>query len=59
LREFISANIVDLKYEHTVIDNASSDKTEEIVEQFALSVLRIKLVVNSRNIGVPQNILKD
>jgi hypothetical protein len=55
----MSANMVGLKYEHTVIDNASSDKPVEIVEQFALSVSRIKLVVNSRNVGVPQNILKD
>ena len=58
LREFMSANMVGIKYEHIVIDNASSDKTVEIVEQFARSDSRIKLVVNSRNIGAPQNILR-
>ncbi len=54
----MSANMIDVTYEHIVIDNASSDKTVEIVERFALSDSRIKLVVNSRNIGAPQNILR-
>lgn len=58
LREFMSASMAGVKYEHIVIDNASSDKTVEIVERFARSDSRIKLVVNSRNIGAPQNILR-
>lgn len=58
LQEFMSSNMVGVKYEHLIIDNASTDKTVEFVERFALSDSRIKLVVNSRNIGAPQNILR-
>lgn len=58
LREFMSSNMNGVDYEHIIIDNASTDRTVEIVESFARTDFRIKLIVNSRNIGAPQNILR-
>jgi glycosyltransferase involved in cell wall biosynthesis len=58
LQEFMSSNMVGVRYDHIIIDNASTDKTVKYVERFALSDPRIKLVVNSRNIGAPRNIYR-
>jgi len=38
-------------YEHVFIDNASEDKTVEILEGIAKTNKRIKVIVNSRNFG--------
>jgi len=38
-------------YEHIFIDNASKDKTVEILKSFAKKDKRIKIIVNSRNFG--------
>lgn len=39
------------EYEHIFIDNASTDKTVDILRSFAKEDKRIKIIVNSRNFG--------
>lgn len=39
------------RYEHIFIDNASQDKTVQVLKQLATSDKNIKLIVNSRNFG--------
>jgi glycosyltransferase involved in cell wall biosynthesis len=58
VREFMRTELSHVKYEHLIIDNASTDKTVKIIENFARTDKRVKLIVNSRNIGAPQNILR-
>jgi glycosyltransferase involved in cell wall biosynthesis len=48
----------NLNYEHIIIDNCSSDSTVEKVSLEAKSDLRIKLIVNSRNIGASKSIYR-
>jgi len=38
-------------YEHIFIDNASTDRTVEIVKRLAAEDKRVKLIVNTRNFG--------
>ncbi len=45
------ARIVDLEYEHILIDNASSDRTVDILRQIALKDAHVKVIINSRNFG--------
>lgn len=44
------AGIVD-DYEHICIDNASTDKTVQILKAIAISDKKVKIIVNSRNFG--------
>ena len=39
------------QYEHIFIDNASTDRTVELVKALAATDPRIKLIVNARNFG--------
>ena len=41
----------DYTYEHIFIDNASTDKTVDILKQIAQKDKNIKLIINSRNYG--------
>jgi glycosyltransferase involved in cell wall biosynthesis len=58
LSAFMGSQLIGVEYEHLIIDNASTDRTVEIIEAFTKKDSRIKLIVNSRNIGAPQNILR-
>ena len=58
LKDFMAVSLPSVMYEHIIIDNASTDRTVEISEKLARSDSKIKIVVNSRNIGAPQNILR-
>jgi glycosyltransferase involved in cell wall biosynthesis len=42
----------DYDYEHIFIDNASQDKTVQILEWIAQKDLKVKVIVNARNFGV-------
>jgi len=44
-------DVLDYDYEHILIDNASSDKTVEIIRSLAENDKHIKAIVNSRNFG--------
>lgn len=58
LKNFMATSLPSLEYEHIIIDNASTDSTVEIAEKLAKNDNRIKIIVNNRNIGAPQNILR-
>ena len=58
LKLFMESHLAGVEYEHLIIDNASTDNTVAIIETYAINDMRIKLIVNSRNIGAPQNILR-
>ena len=47
----VFAKLPDYDYEHIFIDNASKDKTVEILKKIAQEDKRIKIIVNARNFG--------
>ena len=48
----IFQNLQDYSYEHIFIDNASKDKTVDILKKIAAEDKNIKVIVNTRNFGV-------
>jgi glycosyltransferase involved in cell wall biosynthesis len=44
-------NKLDYLYEHIYIDNASTDRTEEILRKLAAQDPRVKVILNTRNFG--------
>lgn len=48
----------ELSYEHIIIDNNSLDQTAEIVASVAATDSRVRLIVNSRNIGASRSIFR-
>ena len=47
----VFAQLEGYQYEHVFIDNASTDKTVEILKRMALQDNNIKVIVNARNFG--------
>jgi glycosyltransferase involved in cell wall biosynthesis len=47
----VMAGVRRYRYEHIFIDNASSDRTVEIVRRLAAKDRNVKLIVNTRNFG--------
>ena len=45
------ATVSDLDYDHLFIDNASTDRTVEILRELAATDKRVKVIVNTRNFG--------
>jgi glycosyltransferase involved in cell wall biosynthesis len=45
------AGLPQYRYEHIIIDNASSDGTVEILRGIAKNDPNVKIIVNSRNFG--------
>src|SRR6188474_775180 len=45
------ATVSDLEYDHLFIDNASTDRTVEILRELASSDKRVRVIVNTRNFG--------
>ena len=56
VRSVMTQELPDYNYEHIFVDNNSDDSTVEKIKSFAFSDPRIKLIVNSRNIGPFRNI---
>ena len=56
VRSVMTQELPEYNYEHIFVDNSSEDSTVEIIKNFATSDSRIKLIVNSRNIGPFRNI---
>jgi glycosyltransferase involved in cell wall biosynthesis len=44
-------SLPDYEYDHLFIDNASTDKTVEILRELAAADRRVKVIVNTRNFG--------
>jgi glycosyltransferase involved in cell wall biosynthesis len=47
----VFATLPDYRYEHIFIDNASRDRTVEILKGIAAADRNVKIIVNSRNFG--------
>ncbi|MDP3588626.1 MAG: glycosyltransferase family 2 protein [Sulfuricurvum sp.] len=47
----VFANLPEYQYEHVFIDNASEDRTVEILRAIAQSDTNIKVIINARNFG--------
>jgi glycosyltransferase involved in cell wall biosynthesis len=47
----VMAGLGNYRYEHVFIDNASTDRTVEILKRIAATDTNVKLIVNSRNFG--------
>jgi glycosyltransferase involved in cell wall biosynthesis len=58
LRQVMEQNCPGIEYEHIIIDNCSSDRTAEIAIEASKGDSRIKVVVNSRNIGASRSIYR-
>lgn len=55
LREVMHKNCPEVEYEHIFADNSSTDNTVEILRSLASTDPRIKVIVNSRNVGPFRN----
>jgi glycosyltransferase involved in cell wall biosynthesis len=55
LREVMESKLPEYLYEHIFSDNSSSDKTVRILKELALKDKRVKIIVNSRNVGPFRN----
>lgn len=47
----VFAHLPEYQYEHIFIDNASTDKTVDIIREISQKDKNIKLIINSRNFG--------
>jgi glycosyltransferase involved in cell wall biosynthesis len=47
----VMASLDTYRYEHIFIDNASTDRTVEILKEIAAQDKRVKIIVNTRNFG--------
>jgi glycosyltransferase involved in cell wall biosynthesis len=55
VRKVMSSELPNYNYEHIFMDNASSDRTASILKELAQNDSRIKLIVNSKNVGPFRN----
>jgi glycosyltransferase involved in cell wall biosynthesis len=55
LRKVFAEQLPNYRLEHIFCDNASTDRTVEILKQMAATDDRIKIIVNSRNFGIFKN----
>jgi glycosyltransferase involved in cell wall biosynthesis len=51
VRDILSSELKEYEYEHIFCDNASTDRTVEILREIARSDTRAKIIINSRNFG--------
>jgi glycosyltransferase involved in cell wall biosynthesis len=58
VRETLQNYSEQIVYEHLIIDNNSTDATADVVEHAASSDKRVRLIVNSRNIGASRSIFR-
>jgi glycosyltransferase involved in cell wall biosynthesis len=58
LRQVMEQSCPGIIYEHIIIDNCSADSTAEIAIEASKSDSRIKVIVNSRNIGASRSIYR-
>ena len=58
VRDVMARELPKVSYEHIFSDNASTDGTVEILRKIAHENKRVKVVVNSRNVGPFRNIYR-
>ena len=56
LASVMELHLPGVEYEHIITDNASTDGTVDVLRRIATLNPRVKVIVNSRNIGAPRNI---
>jgi glycosyltransferase involved in cell wall biosynthesis len=55
VRKVLVTELPEYEYEHIFVDNASNDRTVEVLRKHASDDSRIKVIVNSRNVGPFRN----
>ena len=55
VRDYFASALPDYALEHLFIDNASTDRTVEILRGVAAEDRRVKVIVNSRNFGLSRS----
>ena len=58
VRETMEGYSKELVYEHIIIDNNSTDNTSKLVTTIGENDTRVRLIVNSRNIGASRSIFR-
>lgn len=51
VREIFQRSLANFRYEHIFADNASTDKTAEVLRGLAEQDANVKVILNSRNVG--------
>jgi glycosyltransferase involved in cell wall biosynthesis len=51
IKRIMTERLPNYEYEHIYIDNASTDKTQEILRRLAAEDPRVKVILNARNFG--------
>ncbi|BBN58993.1 glycosyltransferase family 2 protein [Hydrogenovibrio marinus] len=51
VKNVISSELPSYDYEHIFIDNASTDKTGDVLKEIASTDKKLKIIINSRNFG--------
>lgn len=55
VKKIFDSELKDYEFEHIFCDNASNDRTVELLKNVAARDHRVKLIVNSRNFGILKN----
>lgn len=55
VKNVIETQLCDYRYEHIFCDNASTDKSLDILKEIARKDKRVKIIVNSRNFGASRS----
>ncbi|HVO85379.1 MAG TPA: glycosyltransferase family 2 protein [Syntrophobacteria bacterium] len=55
IKEVFESRLSQYDYEHIFIDNASTDKTVDILKNIAAADKKVRIIVNSRNFGLSRS----
>jgi glycosyltransferase involved in cell wall biosynthesis len=55
IKRIFDSELKDYEFEHIFCDNASTDRTVDLLRQVATRDHRVKIIVNSRNFGILKN----
>ena len=55
VRRVMETELSNFEYEHIFVDNSSSDQSVTILKEIAATDMRVKIIVNSRNVGPFRN----
>ena len=55
IKNLFSSSLQDYEFEHIFCDNASTDRSLDLLKEIAEKDSRVKIIVNSRNFGILKN----